>query len=653
MVTPAPVRCAIYTRKSTDENMDNDFNSLDAQREAAQNYIRSQQAAGWLALSDRYDDGAYTGANMDRPALQRLLGDVRAGRVDIIVIYKIDRLSRCLLDFAKLVEELERHKVSLVAVTQQFNTTTSMGRLTLNVLLSFAQFEREQVAERIRDKIAATRKKGKYIGGVPPLGYDVDRLAKRLVVSPGEALLVRQIFRRFLELGCAVKLIKELNDTGCRTKGWVTKKGTKRPGQTWHKNNIYRMLRNPLYIGKVEYKGEIYAGEHEPIIDQALWDQVQKAIAVPARTRGNRNRSQTPGLLKGILRCGHCGTSMAVHFTERHGRQYRYYVCHNASSTAYDNCPVKSVAAGIIEDAVKARLRRVFRSPEVIKQTLGAIRRKQNDEYRAVEVARFKVEEELAGINACGQQLVQSLRAADTSFVRGELDRLDRNKEALQTRLAELDEQLAVLGPEEPAPEAVSRELTVLDNIWDNLFPGEQQRLVQTVIEQATLYADRLELVMCGDGVVSVVGLLVDDDAGKPSRGRKARGGGGGNHTVTIPLRFKKRGGRREIVLPPENPLDAPSANKTFVFALARAFRWRDLMETGKYPSILALAKEVGIDGSYLARQLHLTLLAPKTVEAILAGEEPDGLSVRGLKGGVPARWDEQGARALRAFFCQ
>ena len=641
-VPVGPVRCAIYTRKSTDENLDSDFNSLDAQRESAEAYIHSQRREGWVVLPDRYDDGAYSGATMDRPALQRLLADVRASRVDTIVVYKIDRLSRSLLDFAKLVEELEQFRVSMVSVTQQFDTSTSLGRLSLHMVLSFAQYEREVIAERIRDKMSASRKKGKYLGGIPPVGYDVDRVKKRLVVDAEEAVLVRHIFRRYLELGSTVALIQELNAAGHRTKEWTTRNGKTRPGKPWHKNYVYRLIRNPVYIGKVEYKGEIYEGEQDPIIDMDLWNQVQKAIAVPAKVRSNMNRAATPGLLKGILRCGHCGTAMAVTFTQRHGRQYRYYVCHHASSTAYENCPLRSVSAGIVEDLVKDRLRVVFRSPEVVRQTIESIRRIQMDERRQAEREKQHIEEELAGIKTCGQQLVQSLQAADTAFVRGELERLDRKREELEGKLAESDEQLTGLTEEEPAPADVGSELTVLDNIWDNLFPGEQQRLVRTVIDQATLFTDRLDLTLCGDGVQSVVDLLVAENGGRTVVAASRGSGPARVHTISIPIQFKRRSGRREIILPPETPGTEASTNQTFLLTLARAFRWKDLLESGRYSSVKALAAAVGLERSYVAKLLNLTLLAPDIVEAAVAGAEPDGLSISSLRQGVPVRWEEQ-----------
>ncbi len=252
---PVPrVRCAIYTRKSTDEGLDSDFNSLDAQREAAEAYILSQRQEGWEALPDRYDDGGFSGGNLERPGLLRLLDGIEAGRIDCVVVYKVDRLSRSLLDFARLIEIFDRRTVSFVSITQRFNTTTSMGRLVLNILLSFAQFEREIIGERIRDKVAATKRKGMYTGGPPVLGYDVDRERKRLVVNPEAAELVRHIFSEFAQSGSTTKLAQELNAEGHTTKSWTTKKGVTRAGKPWNKGYLYRLLNNPLYLGEVSHK---------------------------------------------------------------------------------------------------------------------------------------------------------------------------------------------------------------------------------------------------------------------------------------------------------------------------------------------------------------------------------------------------------------
>src|SRR6266550_1633430 len=275
---PATVRCAIYTRKSTEVGLEQNFNSLDAQREACLAYIQSQRHEGWKCLHARYDDGGYTGGNMDRPALKRLLADVEAGRIDCVVTYKIDRLSRSLLDFARIIGIFEKHHVSFVSITQQFNSATSMGRLVLNVLLSFAQFEREIISERTRDKIAATRRKGKWSGGFPVLGYDVDKEVLRLVVNPKEAVRVRTIFDLYLKHQGLLSVVRELARRGWRTKAWVTRKGRKLGGRPFTKTSLHRLLTNVAYTGKTRYKTEVHQGEHPPLVDAELFQRVQALL---------------------------------------------------------------------------------------------------------------------------------------------------------------------------------------------------------------------------------------------------------------------------------------------------------------------------------------------------------------------------------------
>jgi site-specific DNA recombinase len=370
------VRCAVYTRKSSEEGLEQEFNSLHAQRAAGEAYVASQSAEGWLLVPDRYDDGGISGAKLERPALKRLLADVEAGRIDCVVVYKVDRLSRSLTDFAKLVDVFERHGVSFVSVTQHFNTTTSMGRLTLNILLSFAQFEREVIGERIRDKFAASRRKGIFMGGCPPLGYYVrDR---KLVVNPTEAELVRLIFRRFLDLGSALLLIRELNAQGHRTKSWTTQAGTFREGRPFDKGTLYKILRNRTYLGEAVHKGQTYPGEHEPIVDRATWDRVHEVLASNAKRRGNEARARTPAPLRGLMRCTHCSAAMTPTHTRRRGRLYRYYICLGASRRGHDTCPVRSIAAGEVEGLVLGQVRRLLASPELVARTITAVRREDS-----------------------------------------------------------------------------------------------------------------------------------------------------------------------------------------------------------------------------------------------------------------------------------
>ncbi len=317
------LRCAIYTRKSSDEGLEQEFNSLHAQREACEAFIASQRHEGWHVLSAHYDDGGFSGGTMDRPALQRLLADIGAGKIDVVVVYKIDRLTRSLFDFAKIVEAFDAKGVSFVSVTQQFNTTTSMGRLTLNVLLSFAQFEREVTSERIRDKIAASKQKGMWMGGAVPLGYDA--VNRKLRINAEEAKTVRLLFELYLKLGSVRQLQEECQRLGLRTKLRTMLDGRQSGGTAFSRGHLYRILSNPIYIGRIPHKGRSYEGEHDAIIDAETWDKVQAQLAMNAGRKRGRASSKHPSLLAGLL-----FTAEGVPFTPshavNHGRRYRYYV---------------------------------------------------------------------------------------------------------------------------------------------------------------------------------------------------------------------------------------------------------------------------------------------------------------------------------------
>src|SRR2546425_2911382 len=321
-ISVKPVRCAIYTRVSTDQGLDQDFNSLDAQYEASQAYIRSQAHSGWTLLRGKYDDGGFSGGNTDRPALQRLLDDVQAGKVDVIVVYKVDRLTRSLADFAKLVELFDQHNVSFVSVTQQFNTTTSMGRLTLNVLLSFAQFEREVTSERIRDKIAASKRKGLWVGGMVPLGYDTKD--RRISVNEPEADLVRTIFRRYLELGNLNLLMADLRKRGIVTKVRSLKTGRLVGGIPFTRGPLAHLLRNRFYIGEVAFKGEVLPGEQPAIIDRDLFDAVQAKLH-DQRNNHTVTRAKSESLLIGRIYDDR-GNRMTPSHARKGGIKYRYYL---------------------------------------------------------------------------------------------------------------------------------------------------------------------------------------------------------------------------------------------------------------------------------------------------------------------------------------
>jgi len=403
--TPSRLRCAIYTRKSTEEGLEQDFNTLDAQREAAEAFIQSQRREGWIVLPERYDDGGFTGANMERPALQRLLAAIDAGEIDCVVVYKVDRLSRSLLDFTRILSQFEKRSVSFVAVTQQFNTSTSLGRLTLNILLSFAQFERELIGERTRDKMSAARKKGKWVGGCPVLGYDVDAGGGRLVVNEQEAEQVRAIFALFEEMGSLQQTLAEIERRGWRLKSWTCKTGGFHTGGPFTLSALRRLLSNILYTGVVRYQGKVYLGEHAAILTRDEWERVQSLISQSMQPCGGmRNKHQA--LLQGLLHCECCAAPMVYSYAAKGGRKYPYYVCRNAQRNGWSVCPSKSLPAQAIEESVLGRIR----------QTAGvadATPWEEMDRPRRIELMQALIER--VGYNGTTRQISIRFREAEAA----------------------------------------------------------------------------------------------------------------------------------------------------------------------------------------------------------------------------------------------
>jgi site-specific DNA recombinase len=470
-------RCAIYTRKSTEEGLEQEYNSLDAQRDAGEAYIKSQQHEGWVCLPGQYDDGGYTGANMDRPALRRLLADIDAGKVDCVLVYKVDRLSRSLLDFAKIMATFERHNVSFVSVTQAFNTATSMGRLVLNVLLSFAQFEREMISERTRDKIAAARRKGKWSGGMPLLGYNVAKT--KLVVDASEARRVRDIFALYLEQQSLLAVVKELGSRGWRTKRWTTRKGTTRGGRVFDKNSLYQLLTNVVYIGRIRYKDEVHAGEHEAIVDAAVFDEVQTLLQRNGRTGGRGVRNKHSALLRGLLRCAACDCAMSHSYSAKDKRRYRYYVCTRAQKNGWQSCPSPSVPAGEIERFVIEQIRAIGRDPLVIQETLVQTRRQTEDQITKLKAEREDVRMQLRDDHSELARLATTSRPTDPRLA----DVHDRIRVA-ERRITELDDELATHDARLLDEAEVATALADFDAVWDCLAPREQARVIELLVER-------------------------------------------------------------------------------------------------------------------------------------------------------------------------
>jgi site-specific DNA recombinase len=387
-------RCAIYTRKSSEEGLEQAFNSLDAQREACAAFILSQKLEGWTVVPTLYDDGGFSGGTMERPALKRLIADIEAGEIDVVVVYKVDRLTRALSDFAKLVEVFDRRGVSFVSITQQFNTTTSMGRLTLNVLLSFAQFEREVTGERIRDKIAASKKKGLWMGGMPPLGYDVKN--RKLVVNEAEARIVIDIYQRYLALKSVHALRDELADAGIKSKRRLRPDGAEYGSQTLSRGALYLILQNRLYRGEMAHKGNIYSGEHPAIVDKPLWDEVQAVLAANRVERANGVRGRHPSLLTGMV-FDERGERLTPTHAVKKGTRYRYYVSTSLVTGAKSNrSNGRRIPAGNLEGLVTERLRSFFADPAAILDSIDSESHSGAEQGQLIERS-CQIAEELGG----------------------------------------------------------------------------------------------------------------------------------------------------------------------------------------------------------------------------------------------------------------
>jgi site-specific DNA recombinase len=480
------VRCAVYTRKSTDEGLQQEFNSLDAQREAGEAYIKSQAHEGWTCLPDRYDDGGFTGGNMDRPALRRLLADIAAGKIDMVVTYKLDRLSRSLLDFVAMLQTFEQHQVAFVSVTQLFNSATSMGRLMLNVLLSFAQFEREIIAERTRDKIAATRRKGKWTGGHPLLGYDVDPRGFRLVVNEAEAERVRAIFALYLEYQSLLPVVQELERRGWVNKRWRTRKGHERGGQPFTRTSLYRLLTNVAYVGQVKYKDEVHPGEHPAIVDPVIWQRVQALLQSHGPTAKAPVGKGLGALLKGLLRCVPCQAAMTpTHASKRGTKRYRYYVCSSAQKRGWQTCPSKSLPAGEIEQFVVEQIRCIGRDPALLQEVLAQARAQDATRAAALEAEQRGLEKDLAHWHHEVRKLSGQIRPGDDNGpLIARLADLQERIGLVEGRVRKVREQIRAIHTQLIDEDEARLALSCFEPVWQALAPAEQARVVHLLVER-------------------------------------------------------------------------------------------------------------------------------------------------------------------------
>ncbi|WP_413431654.1 recombinase family protein [Crateriforma spongiae] len=488
------VRCAIYTRKSTEEGLDQEFNSLDAQREAGENFIASQSQEGWTIIQTRYDDGGYSGGNVDRPAMKRLLDDIATDKIDCVVVYKVDRLSRSLLDFAKIMESFDEKGVSFVSVTQQFNTTHSMGRLTLNILLSFAQFEREIIGERIRDKIAAQRRRGKWAGGTPVLGYDVDRTgpSPRLVVNVEEAAKVRRIFGMYLEMQSMTPVVEELDKRGWCLKHWRTKNGKPKGGKPFDKSSLHKLLTNPIYVGRIKHKTLSFVGEHTPIVDQKLFDDVGAMLRSHARGGGNHLVNRYEATLRGLIYCPACNYSMVHNVARRGAKVYRYYTCVTAIKRGRKYCPSPSLPAAEIEAAVVDQIRCIAEDAGLRRDVLIQSSRSCSAELSELRAQRESIVTQIAKCHEQAQNLSRShdARCADIDAMASIQERLH----GLEISLQNVTSGLEQLEREQITEADVNAAFSDFSNVWNELNVREKSAVLRLLIHRIEFDADESSL---------------------------------------------------------------------------------------------------------------------------------------------------------------
>lgn len=465
-------RCAVYCRKSSDDGLDQEFNSIDAQRVSGESYVTAHQGEGWVCLPDRYDDGGYSGGNMERPGLKRLLEDVRAGRVQAVVCYKLDRLTRSIRDFARIVEVFEAHSVALVIVTQPINTSTSMGRLMVHVLMSFAQFERELASERTRDKIALSRQRGQWTGGRPVLGYDY--AGCRLELNEAEARTVRSIFSRYLDVRSLRALLKELEEQGVTNKRWTSRAGREMGGKPFVLSGLAGLLANPLYVGKVPHHGRVYDGQHQAIVEPQVFERVQELLAENGRSGASLTRNRFGGLLKGLARCAGCGATMIHSTTTRGGRTHRYYICRTRQLHGKGRCAGGSVPAEQIEQFVLAKTRSMFAQPAMVGAVLDLLRDRSDAELRTLNARKTLV-----------VQAYRELEASAGAGRGGSSAEWARLRESLRDLEIRIESHMAAA----PTREMVQRGLVDIEGLWSVLSPSERAGLVGLVVQEVGIDA--------------------------------------------------------------------------------------------------------------------------------------------------------------------
>jgi site-specific DNA recombinase len=477
--------------------LDRDFSSIDNQREAAEAFIASQRHEGWTAVPARYDDGGFSGGTMERPAIKQLLADVDAGLIDTIVVYKLDRLSRSLVDFGRIHEFLEKRGVALVSVTESINTKSPHGRMMVNVLLSFAQYERELIGERTHDKLAAARRRGKFVGGHPVLGFDLDPKGGQLLVNESEAEMVREIFGLFLEKRSLIGVVDELNRRAWTLKRWNTKDGKLYGGGRFDKASLRRLLTNYAYIGKVNFEGTVYDGEHQAILSPRVFREVQHILDGNRSNGGAVHRNRHGALLRGLVACASCNRAMTHTSARRGSKVYRYYVCQRAQKEGRASCPTGSLRADQIEQFVVGEIRRVGADPELQEATFRQAVAQLKAQQRGLRAEAKRLAKDLTSTKADVERLVGALSRSSgpaAEAIQGEVAKAQERMTVSEGRLAGVRAEEASLAAQTIDQAELARALEAFDPIWEVLVSAERERVLHLLIQQVRYDGSRMEI---------------------------------------------------------------------------------------------------------------------------------------------------------------
>jgi len=498
------IRAAIYTRQSVEDRTASGFTSPQAQKESALAYIAAMRSEGWQAIDTDYTDSGFSGGTMERPALKRLLTDIENGLVDVVIVYRLDRMSRSLLDFLSLLRFFEQHNVSFVSVTEQLNTATSAGRLMTSIIGGFAEYERSIISERTSDKMSAARRKGKWCGGPAILGYRVDREKKQLVVEPDEAQQVKAIFDLYLEHHAMLPVVTELNRRGWTTKSITYVNGTHKEGVPWNKARLYDILTNITYSGQVEHKGQVYPGEHPAIIDKKTFRRVQALLRENQSGKSPTSRNKHQALLKGLLRCGHCGSAMVHTYAKKGNRLYRYYACNTRMKQGRDACPTPNLPAQEIEDFVVEQIRKLAKDPELVRQVIAEASKQQRALIPKLESERKRLSKDKQAKGEEIRRLVDAMAAGKRSSAIAErLTELEAVVARIEGRVREIDTQLASLADQAIDPEDVARKLAEFDGVWGVMHSAEQAQLIQSMISSIACHeSGEIQIALSGSPAV-------------------------------------------------------------------------------------------------------------------------------------------------------